>query len=95
MGIPEDAGVDFAGQGKPYLPEYPDFQFNISHSGDMVAGIFSNNGRLAGIDIQEIRPVNFKVAEKFFHSKEREYVGESTERFHEIWALKESYLKAI
>ena len=39
--------------GKPFFPAYPDFHYNISHSGDYAALAFA--GQPVGIDIQKIQ----------------------------------------
>ena len=81
--------------GKPYLKPHPDFHFNISHSKSAVAVIFSQDA--VGIDIEEIRPVNLKVAEHYFTTAEQDYVNQdknlSYEHFFEIWTKKEAYIK--
>lgn len=78
--------------GKPYA-ENVDVQFSVSHSEDAVICAVSEND--TGIDIEKIRDVRFKVAERFATEKELEYIGENTERFFEIWTLKEAYFKCI
>lgn len=73
-------------KGKPY--------FNISHSGDYVAVIADDN--LVGIDIQKIEEKNVKLS-KTFTAQEKAWIDEenSIERFHTLWAQKESAMKLI
>ena len=78
--------------GKPYA-ENVDAHFSVSHSGDAV--ICAVSERPVGIDIEKIRDVRFKTAERFATAQELEYIGENTERFFEIWTLKEAYFKCI
>ena len=67
--------------------------FNISHSGTKVTvGIHNSE---VGIDIQKIRPVNMRLVDRFFTSGEDEYINLNVQKFHEVWCLKESYLKCI
>ena len=84
--------------GKPYIDNLKDFQYNISHSGKWVVCAISDD--LIGIDIEKIKETNFKVAKRFFSKAEYEDLsnkvsGIKTEYFYDIWTLKEAYLKAI
>lgn len=68
-------------------------KFNLSHSGKMAAGIFGETE--SGIDIQVIRPINGKIARRYFLPEEFDYVSDDSVKFNQIWSLKESYLKAV
>lgn len=83
--------------GKPYLKDYPNFNFNISHSGDFVVCAIDNNP--IGIDIEEVKYMEYEdIAKNFFATNELDYITKndpysSLSRFYEIWTLKESYIK--
>ncbi|NSB12641.1 4'-phosphopantetheinyl transferase family protein [Clostridium beijerinckii] len=83
--------------GKPYLKCYPDFKFNISHSGEFVVCAIDNKD--IGIDIEYIKNIEYKeIAKKFFSENEFEYIIKNNidiqlNKFYEIWTLKESYIK--
>ncbi|MFH1762006.1 MAG: 4'-phosphopantetheinyl transferase superfamily protein [bacterium] len=82
--------------GKPHVKNNRDFQFNISHSGDWVAGVVDT--RPVGIDIQEKRPCNFDIVKRFFSKSETEDFSklnepEKRDYFYDLWTLKESYIK--
>ena len=81
--------------GKPYLENCSDFKYNISHSGDYVAIAYGKED--VGIDIEQIRETDLKIADRFFHHDEIEYITrtnkEQNKRFFEIWTGKEAYLK--
>ena len=84
--------------GKPYLAELPNVHFNISHSGDWVVCVVDNQP--IGIDVEEIKSVDFKIAERFFAKAEYEALQKISESdrlnyFFKIWTLKESYIKAV
>ncbi|QOR34870.1 4'-phosphopantetheinyl transferase superfamily protein [Clostridium sp. 'deep sea'] len=84
--------------GKPYLTEYPHIHFNVSHAGNWVVSAISNNS--VGIDVEEIKPVDFEIAKRFFAKEEyltllNTKESEQLEYFFKIWTLKESYIKAI
>lgn len=103
-GLPAEAAplslpYSFGVNGKPYLADYPDIYFNISHSGGYVICALSEEE--IGADIQEHRGVNSKLAERFFSKEDKEllkrhskiYGGEEDELFCRIWAVKEAHMK--
>ncbi len=83
--------------GKPYLKNYPNFNFNISHSGDFVVCAIDNNP--IGVDIEEVKYIEYEdIAKNFFTTNEFDYITKndsysSLSRFYEIWTLKESFIK--
>ena len=79
--------------GKPYLSDYPDLYISISHSGNYAVCIASDTE--AGVDIQQIRKANFRIAQRYFTREECEYIGNDELRFFDLWAKKESYVKAL
>ena len=85
--------------GRPFLkyPQINNFDFNISHSGDYV--VLAISDRRVGIDVEKIKPVDFKIAETCFHDKESEYlnrdIDKRLENFYKLWTLKESFIKAV
>jgi len=82
--------------GKPYLVDYPDFNYSISHTKNAIAIGFSEIS--IGVDIERIKPSDMKIAERFFCKNEFEYIvsKEDQERlFCEVWTKKEAYIKWI
>lgn len=83
--------------GKPYLSDYPEIHFNLSHSGSMVMAAFGD--REVGCDVEKMAQANEKVAERFFSEEEKRALqacGGNEQRtvlFYRIWTRKESYLK--
>ncbi|QQK77682.1 4'-phosphopantetheinyl transferase superfamily protein [Salicibibacter cibarius] len=86
--------------GKPIIKSDTPFAFNLSHSGQWIAGVASIERMIIGIDIEEIKPVPgwlMKDSNIFTHD-ERRWLFESecpTERFYTLWTAKESCLKAM
>ena len=78
--------------GKPFIKDC-NKHINISHSGDYAACAISNSP--VGIDIEKLRDINIKAAEKFCNSAELDYIYsfDSTNRFFEIWTAKEAAFK--
>ncbi|MEE1012090.1 MAG: 4'-phosphopantetheinyl transferase superfamily protein [Acutalibacteraceae bacterium] len=78
--------------GKPFAKDLP-VHFNVSHSGDMVVCAVSDCE--IGIDIEKIRNINPRTAEKFATESEKDYISKNKNGFFEIWTLKEAYFKCI
>lgn len=83
--------------GKPYLKNYPNVFFNLSHSGEFVVCAFDEHP--VGIDIEKIKEIEYKdLAENFFTKREYDYImkndsDQQLNKFYDIWTLKESYIK--
>jgi 4'-phosphopantetheinyl transferase len=79
--------------GKPCFPLLPDVCFSISHSGDFWMCAFSP--RPVGLDVQFHVPRNQeKLSRRFFHPEEDAFLRRGGyDRFYDVWAAKESYLK--
>lgn len=84
--------------GKPYIKGVKDFHFNLSHSGDYSVCTVSN--KIVGCDIELIKNIDFKLADRFFNQKEAELIKnqqtneQKLDLFFRIWTLKESFIKA-
>jgi len=80
--------------GKPFLLNYPKFQFNISHTRNAIAAAFSSNE--IGVDIESIKPSDLAIANRFFTPSEQEYITSHDNpdyAFYEVWTKKEAYIK--
>lgn len=89
-------------QGKPFLTNYPQVYFNISHGKDLV--VCGVDHAPLGVDVEAIRPVKPTVFRRVLTKKELHYLEMSRERegenawyreFFRLWTLKESYAKAV
>lgn len=80
--------------GKPGLLEEPGLHFNLTHSGDYAAVVFSSEE--VGIDLEHFRENGGKIAARFFAEEECAYLKEHPDAssFTRIWTRKESYVKA-
>ena len=84
--------------GKPYLREYPQIQFNISHC--MGMAVLAVGDCSVGIDVEYVRPYREPLLKRVLSEAElrqMEAVGEAgrEELFFRFWTLKESYVKAV
>lgn len=80
--------------GKPYLPDYPNIHFNISHCPKGCICAVADSP--IGADIQDVRPFSWDVAQRCCSQKELRLLTASAEpalTFTKMWAMKESYLK--
>lgn len=101
VAIKKTFGVDIAKRkfayteyGKPYLPDYPDVHFNISHSGEYIVCAVSD--KPVGIDIQKIGEYNSDVAKRVCNEKELVQIENSLDKaseFTKLWTQKEAVLK--
>ncbi len=84
-------------QGRPYLPEYPEIDANLSHSGCMA--VCAVGRPFLGTDIQKTKAhIARPLAQRVCTEEELRWLWEKeqtrrADAFTEIWALKESYLK--
>jgi 4'-phosphopantetheinyl transferase len=82
--------------GKPFLLNDPTIHFNISHAGRYV--VCAIGDQPVGVDIEIIKPINLRIAERFFAPDETACIlsapeASQTERFFQIWTMKESRIK--
>ncbi|RAP52493.1 MAG: hypothetical protein BZ137_08615 [Methanosphaera sp. rholeuAM130] len=80
---------------KPYIVNYPNIHFNMSHSGKYVACAISDTQ--VGIDIEYNDPtIDLNIARNYFFNSEYENIIKSknpSDEFFKYWVLKESYMK--
>ncbi|MBE7105741.1 4'-phosphopantetheinyl transferase superfamily protein [Bacillus cereus] len=85
--------------GKPFVENFSDFHFNISHSGEWVVCATANSN--VGIDIEKVSDIEaLKLANEFFSEEEFYDLSnmnsdEQINYFFDLWTLKESYIKTI
>ena len=103
LGIfPSKLIFNYGDSGKPQVENTEqNIFFNISHSNEFVAIIFSKI-RLIGVDIEHIykNKENEKIVGNFFDKKEVEAYfnlkdSQKIEAFYRYWTCKEAYVKAI
>ncbi len=99
LGKPEqEISLVFGEKGKPHIENLRDVHFNISHSGHYV--VCAVAPAEIGIDVERVRKVNLRIAERFFSPSEIRDLMELQDEdrmnyFITLWTIKESYLKAI
>ena len=82
---------------KPRLISPEGVHYNLSHSGGWTVIAISDNE--VGVDIQQVKPVDMRLATRFFTDEEKGQIdaaGEGATRlFYRFWTVKEAYLKAL
>ncbi len=89
-----DSIFDIDEYGKPFLKNYPDIYFNLSHSENYVACAVSDSP--VGVDIEYIHDIDLNIAKHYFYGSEYDYIlnNDNKEKaFFDLWVLKESYMK--
>ena len=82
--------------GKPYLQDFPDIFFNISHCKNNAVCVISDYE--IGVDIQDIRLFDIDIARRVCSEKELKRLAESDNSdklFCRMWTEKESYAKSF
>lgn len=95
---PEDIQIAYGAHGKPALLGNHPLFFNLSHSGQRVLCALSHEE--VGCDVEQMRPVNLKLAKRFFSPSEYEALcglpqEEQQAAFLRLWTRKESFVKAV
>lgn len=87
--------------GKPFLPDFPKVQFNVSHSGEKLLIAVSDEVPV-GIDIEQIKPRKSLsgLVKKCFSLAEQEHWFSQSENeqialFYDFWTRKEAVVKGI
>lgn len=95
---PDGIRIVYGEHGKPTLLGDRQLFFNLSHSGEQVMCAVSRQE--VGCDVEQIHPVNLKLAKRFFSPSE--YAALSTlppeqrqAAFFRLWTCKESFVKSV
>lgn len=89
-----DQSISYSMKKKPYLENYKNVYFNISHSYNRIACAVSD--KPVGIDIEKIRKYNKSVAKRVCSKNELDKIEISVDKddkFTQIWTKKEAVLK--
>ncbi len=85
-------------QGKPFLPAFPEFHFNVTHSKKMIMVALARSP--IGIDLERERKLDvLRIAKRFFSLSEllvlqKKDPAQQQQIFFKLWTAKEAALKA-
>lgn len=97
---PEDmeAHLDKNEYGKPFLKDYPDIHFNISHASDLAICAISD--QVIGADVEKIKEFHDTILRKVFTDEEKAFFQQIADNeaarqewFFRFWTLKEARIK--
>ncbi|MGY5778215.1 4'-phosphopantetheinyl transferase family protein [Rhizobium sp. LEGMi135b] len=100
---PQTLSLAITPSGRPYLPDYPDIDFNLSHTGDRIALAICRGGRV-GIDIERLDAFSEKegcqIMPMILSEQELDQVYQLDKRYrHDVflacWVQKEAALKCF
>lgn len=93
-GIEQMPIFGYSPKGKPYLRDYPDIHFNISHCEKAI--LCAVEKQTVGVDIETIKPYNEELARYTMNNNEIEQINRSYRpdiEFARLWTMKEAVLK--
>jgi 4'-phosphopantetheinyl transferase len=97
---PETVELAYTDLGRPLLPQDETIQFNISHTGDLVAFALTASAQV-GVDVELVHrpPDLLELAKRIFSDADfRTFqalpADEALPTFYRVWTRKEAYLKA-
>lgn len=82
--------------GRPYFGMLEDFDFNISHSGNLVVCAVTDMGKI-GLDVEKRKHINICDFKDQFSTKEWQHIkdeGFPHYTFYDYWTKKEAVIKA-
>ena len=89
---PQQIIISYSSNGKPYLKDYPQIKFNISHSYGAFAIAISLDYEI-GLDIEpQNRKFDYQKLKSFLYSDSELHMGE--DMFLKVWTIKEAIMKA-
>ncbi len=98
---PGSLDFSYGAQGKPFLAEAAQLQFNLSHSGDWALLAITRCGEI-GVDVERIRErLDIRqMAGRFFSKRETEALFALDralwpQAFFNCWTRKEAFIKAV
>ena len=83
----------YIGNGKPYLTQYPEMKFSLSHTGNIITCAISKND--IGADVEYVREIKEGTVERVFSENEKKMAGYSQEGYVRLWTAKEACVKLI
>jgi len=81
-------------KGKPYLSGRTGYEFNLSHSGDLI--VLAVDELPVGIDVEQIKDKNWEIFHRYLTDEEMSMIRGSDDPpavFFEVWTVREAFSK--
>lgn len=96
---PADLDIRSDSRGRPFLPDYPDMDFNLSHTDGL--SVLAVSRDIVGVDVERLRD-DFDaeaISRKVFSARESARIPRgvppSKTPFFDYWTIKEAYAKSV
>ena len=80
-------------EGKPYLKEYSQVYFNLSHTKNIMTCVISDEE--IGMDVEHVRDFRENTIQRVFTENEKVLIGQNKEEMVHLWTMKEAYVKLL
>ena len=90
----ENITISVSEEGKPYLEGRVGYEFNLSHSGDLI--VLAVDDLPVGIDVEQIKDKNWEIFHRYLTEAEMSMIRSSNDpvaRFYEVWTIREAFFK--
>lgn len=90
----ENCVIAASEHGKPYLEGHREFEFNLSHSGDLI--VLATNDAPVGVDVEEIKAKDWRIFHRYLTSEEMSMIESSDDQdaaFFKVWTIREAFAK--
>ncbi len=79
--------------GKPYLKQYPEVEFSLSHAKNIITCAISNSD--VGVDVEYVREIKESTIDRVFSENEKKIAAYSREGYIQLWTIKEACAKLM
>ncbi len=92
---PDDsAKLDKTEYGKPFVKNRTGYEFNLSHSGRLIA--FAEDDAPVGVDVELVKEKDYRLFHRYLNTEEMSMIESSSDPeacFFEIWTVREAFAK--
>ena len=93
-GLPQLPSIARRDGGKPYFPDHPELEFNLSHSGELI--LCALDLAPVGVDIQMVKAMRPGLPARVCSPQEQRWLEEQPDLWRgvaQLWAMKEAHVK--
>lgn len=86
--------IDTTESGKPFIGDRRGYEFNLSHSGRIIA--FAEDTESVGVDVELVKDKDWRIFHRYLTDAEMSMIGSSKDPkacFFEVWTVREAFAK--